>query len=67
MNQLTEQRLVAAHKLGIRDYIEARDQLAPSYMSEPEREAYHAGYRGAERRKLAQWQERYAGGDCDGC
>jgi hypothetical protein len=51
MSTLQEQRMIAAHKLGTRDYLENRAMLVPVYLTdEHEIVSYHAGYQGAKRR-----------------
>lgn len=51
MSTLKEQRLCAAHRLGMRDYQNGNDLRIPVYLhDQEERDAYRAGYFGAQRR-----------------
>lgn len=50
LTPLDEQRLVTAHKDGVRDYQDGRELGAPTYNTQDERDAYRAGYLGARRR-----------------
>lgn len=53
MTTLREQRMIAAHQLGMRDYQEGRELIVPVYLTDhEERDSYRAGYLGAKRRTL---------------
>jgi hypothetical protein len=50
---LKEQRMVNAHRLGMRDQREGREMILPIYLTdEDERTAYEAGFRGAAKRAV---------------
>jgi hypothetical protein len=54
MDTLKEQRMIAAHRLGIEDYHAGREPIVPPVFlsDENERDAYRAGYQGAAKRDV---------------